>query len=334
MNNQLSFALIICTYQRAQALLSLLKSVQSQTLYPNVILIVDGSEDDITEKLLNVNPFEGLQYHKVKPEDLGLTKQRNIGVGLVPLHTDIICFLDDDTILEPDYFEQLIATYHIHQEAVAVGGYITNEVSWTKSDGGKSNSKFCYDGWCRSLPLKFKLRRLFGLSPEKEPGRMSVFSHSYSISFLPPSGKIYPVDFIMGGVSSYRFEIFKQLNFSDYFIGYGLYEDLDFSIRVNRLGDIYVNTGARLWHYHDTSGRPDMFKYGKMVIRNGWYVWRLKFPKPGAKAVFKWYAIHILLIVVRISNIFTTKTGSLALRDVLGRLYGLGSLIFNKPVIT
>jgi glycosyltransferase involved in cell wall biosynthesis len=328
----MSFTLIVCTYQRAETLLCLLNSVKMQSMYPDAILIIDGSTDNTTEKLLNENIFSKLTYYKVNPEDRGLTKQRNIGVGLVSPDTDIVCFLDDDTVLEPDYFEQLVGTYEMYPEAVAVGGYINNEVQWELSNNDNSD-QFCYDGWCRSLPLKFKLRRLFGLSPETLPGKMSTFSHSYSISFLPPSGKIYEVDFIMGGVSSYRMEVFKKFQFSEYFIGYGLYEDLDFSIRVSRLGTIYLNTAARLGHYHDASGRPNMFKYGTMVIRNGWYVLRLKFPHPGVKASTKWYAVHLLLILIRIGNIFTTKTSKQALTDVLGRIWGLGTLIINKPKV-
>jgi glycosyltransferase involved in cell wall biosynthesis len=53
----MKFSLIICTYLRPQALLELLQSVQEQTLYPNEILIVVGSTNKETEKILEENPF-------------------------------------------------------------------------------------------------------------------------------------------------------------------------------------------------------------------------------------------------------------------------------------
>jgi hypothetical protein len=39
--------------------------------------------------------------------------------------------------------------------------------------------------------------------------------------FLPPSGKIYEVELLMGNVSSYRKEVFEKQQFSNYFEGYG-----------------------------------------------------------------------------------------------------------------
>ncbi|WP_456423643.1 glycosyltransferase family 2 protein, partial [Lutibacter sp.] len=39
----MKFSLIICTYQRPKAIIELLNSVQKQLLYPNEIIVVDGS---------------------------------------------------------------------------------------------------------------------------------------------------------------------------------------------------------------------------------------------------------------------------------------------------
>ena len=104
----MNFALIICTYQRPQPLLNLLKSVREQSLYPNDIIIVDGSADKNTEEILNVNSFKNLRYFKVSETERGLTKQRNIGISKLQDTETVACFLDDDIILEPDYFQKLI----------------------------------------------------------------------------------------------------------------------------------------------------------------------------------------------------------------------------------
>ncbi len=42
----MTFSLVICTYMRPVVLLKLLKSVKSQSLYPDEILIIDGSPDE------------------------------------------------------------------------------------------------------------------------------------------------------------------------------------------------------------------------------------------------------------------------------------------------
>ena len=329
----MKFSLIICTYMRPVALLKLLRTVNHQSLYPNEIIIVDGSTNNLTKELLEENIFKNLTYYKVTPEERGLTKQRNFGIERVRPNIDIVCFLDDDTLLDEDYFEQIMETYKIYPEALSVGGYITNEVSW-KQKNKVNKDTYCYDGWERKEGSRFKLRKKIGLLDDTPPGWMPKFSNGRSVSFLPPSDKVYPVEQIMGGVASYRKEVFKDLSFSKYFEGYGLYEDADFSLRLAKKGKIYINTAAKLEHHHDASGRPNKFKYGKMVTRNGWYVWNIKYSTPNLKARFQWNAIAVLLISLRFVNIITTNKRKEALTEALGRVCGLISLIFNKPNVT
>ncbi|WNH11645.1 glycosyltransferase family 2 protein [Thalassobellus suaedae] len=207
------FSLIVCTYIRPQPLLELLQSVKEQTLYPNEILIIDGSSNNETETVLNKKPFKNLRYYKVDKLNRGLTKQRNFGINLVSKDSEIMCFLDDDIILTPSYFETLIETYSIKSDALAVGGYITNEVSWKLSDNQNDSSKFYFDGWMRNEPSRFKIRQLFGLLPDVDPGFMPTFSHGRSISFLPPSEKIYEVEQLMGGYLVIKKKFSIALNF-------------------------------------------------------------------------------------------------------------------------
>ncbi|WP_142785588.1 glycosyltransferase family 2 protein [Changchengzhania lutea] len=327
----MNFSLIVCTYMRAEPLLSLLRSVNEQTLYPNEIIIVDGSTNNDTQIILNENSFKNLNYFKVEDAQRGLTKQRNFGIEQVSENSGIICFLDDDVILGPAYFEQLMATYVNYPDAIAVGGYITNEVTWQLADDKKDPSKFYYDGWMRKESFRFKIRQFFGLQPDTNPGFLPTFSHGRSIGYLPPSNNIYPVEFFMGGVSSYKKEVFSGIKFSTYFEGYGLYEDLEFCLRVSRLGKLYLNTAARLEHHHEAAGRPDNFVHGKMIVRNSWYVWKVKYPDPTFKATLKFHLTVWLLMIVRFSNSFYGNNKKEALTETFGRFTGWLSLFYNKP---
>lgn len=318
---------------RPKPLIELLNSVKLQTLYPNEILIIDGSTNIETEQILSINSFKNLKYLRVKDNERGLTKQRNFGIHKVSKESEIICFLDDDTVLENDYFKQLLNTYKKYPNALGVGGYITNEVTWQKVEKKTSNKHFFYDGFERNEPLRFRVRRFFGLQPNTAPCILPKFSHGRSVSFLPPSGKIYQVEQFMGGVSSFKKEVFDTIHFSTYFEGYGLYEDADFTLRLSNLGELYVNTSARLSHYHDASGRPNKFKYGKMVVRNGWYVWRVKYPKPKIKSIFKWHLTSLLLTKMRLLNVINTPKKREALTESLGRITGWLSLLVNKPKV-
>ena len=318
---------------RPKPLLQLLQSVQEQTLYPDEILIIDGSTNQETEIVLKENQFDNLIYFLVSDSDRGLTKQRNFGISKVSASSEIVCFLDDDTVLEKNYFEQLLQTYHVYPEALGAGGYISNEVKWEQvSDVYNTKiNEFYFDGWKRNDGSRFVLRKKLGLDSDCPPGYSSLYSHGRSVGFLPPSGKIYQVEMLMGGVSSFKKKVFDSVQFSTYFEGYGLYEDADFTLRVAKMGKLYLNTAAQLNHYHAVSGRPNQYRYGKMVVRNGWYVWRVKNPKPLLNAKLKWHAITILLTVIRFSNTFTTSKRKEAFTEALGRTIGWWSLLFNKP---
>lgn len=326
----MQFSLIVCTYKRPDALLKLLRSVKIQEVRPDEVLIIDGSPDLKTSEALKAETDFKLRYFQVEKKDRGLTKQRNFGIAHVKPDSEVICFLDDDIILTPTYFKNLLETYRNKPDAVGVGGYIVDEVSWVKG-GSEAFEEFAIEGFKRKLGSRNVLRKRFGLLSDRPPGVMPDFSNGFSIGFLPPTGKIYSVEFFMGGVASYRKDLFQEITFSQYFEGYGLYEDMDFCLRASRFGQLYVNTAAKLYHHHEASGRPNRFSYGKMVIRNGWYVWRVKYPKPGLKANMKWHVTAFLLTLVRLGNVITTNKRIEALTESMGRIAGWWSLIFNKP---
>ena len=327
------FSLIICTYQRPEPLHTLLESVKTQFLYPDQILIVDGSLDTLTQNKLQEQEYKNLEYFLVNENKRGLTKQRNFGINKVIDDIDIVCFLDDDIVLTPSYFKTLLGTYSQFPEALGVGGYIINEINWKPvSPEFKANqNQFSYDGFVRSDGSRFVLRKKLRLDANTPPAHLPDFAHGRSVSFLPPSGKIYPVEQFMGGVASYRFKSLQEQQFSEYFKGYGLYEDADYTLRLSRKGNLYVNTAAQLYHYHDPEGRPNKFSYGKMVIRNGWYVWRVRHPNPNLKARLKWNVTALLLTLTRYSNAMKGSAKKAAFTEALGRTIGWWSLLINKP---
>ncbi|GAL71412.1 glycosyltransferase family 2 protein [Jejuia pallidilutea] len=88
----IEFSLVICTYMRPNALVSLLNSVNAQSLYPDEIIIVDGSLNEDTKNILLKNDYQNLNYFKVDKTHRGLTKQRNFGVKHCSDSVKVICF--------------------------------------------------------------------------------------------------------------------------------------------------------------------------------------------------------------------------------------------------
>jgi len=167
--------------------------------------------------------------------------------------------------------------------------------------------------------------------PSVPPSTIGPYANERAAGSIPPSGKTYSIDYMQGAMMSYKKSIFEKVSFSHYFEGYGLYEDKDFSLKVGQYGGLYINTNAKLEHYHDPLGRPNYMKYGKMTIRNGWRVWRVAVPNPGVINIFKWYAVSILLMYARLGGVIKGPDRQKALEEFVGRHIGLFSLVISKP---
>ena len=322
--------IIICTYKRTESLKVLLDNLEQQKRKPDELLIIDGSPDGETETMVhNLKNSLQIYYWNTPPEHRGLTRQRNFGIAKLRPETDIVCFLDDDVILEPDYLKILEGTLNDNPGCVGVSGYQTTGRKWDIYNPTKHTGKKWYimDGFAIKLGDRNYLRRLLGLFPEERPGFFPKYGHVYEI--VPPSGKSYEAEHLIGCNMSFRRMVFDKVKFSDFFIGYGLYEDFDFSLRTTQYGYLLVNTNMRLEHHHHPAGRPNTYKYGKMVTRNGWYVWRMRYEHPGFINVLKWYTISILFTLLIVKS-FRQKS---AVMEFLGRVVGLFSLIFSPPHI-
>jgi GT2 family glycosyltransferase len=321
---QESLSLIVCTYRRPAAVRRLLESLNAQTAPPEEILVIDGSEDTETEAVARQIESSGrpaaVSYFRVPPHDRGLTRQRNYGIARA--RGDIIAFLDDDTVPEPAYFEEIRLCFRRHPEAGGVGGYIAGPRWWrVDPDARLPVGVFRWGEWERREDYRWRVRKLLHLDGDSSPGWMPSSGHGRSVTFLPPDGNDHQVEFMFGGASAWRREVFECCAFSTYFQGYGLYEDLSFSLQVSRIAPLYICTAARLVHRHDTDGRPNPFRYGRMVVRNGWHVWRQRWPHPSAEDRLQWWSITLLLTLCRFVD---GRQGGLrrGIEEALGRMVG------------
>lgn len=339
MNDCVELSLILCTYRRPREVGRLLRAVAAQERAPDETLVVDGSPDDETERVVvrlmreggqaDVPP--GLKYFRVPPEERGLTRQRNYGVARA--RGSVVAFLDDDTIPEPDYFAETLACFARHPESAGVGGFITNEVEWRRveSEGRAPSAVYRSGVWERREAYRWRLRKLLGLASELPPGRMPEAGHGRPVGYLPPDGRDHAVEFLMGCSFAFRRGVFARRRFSSYFEGYGLYEDMDFCVRAVEDGPLYLATRARLAHYHAPAGRPSRFRYGLMVVRNGWFVWRRRHARPPLGARARWWMTTVLLAVCQLADAVRGPERGQELAEVAGRVWGMLTTLLRAP---
>lgn len=340
-----TLGLVVCTAGRPHCVERLLAAVARQSRVPDDVLIVDGSFAGDAERTAAAANAASLpvRYVRVEPEERGLTRQRNRGIAEMP--TDLIAFLDDDTVPAPAYFEVLERAFEKRMDAVGVGGWIDDGL-WRaapsepgsvdaaapvpEADDASLARSAVFEGGTvrvgshrRALGTRWRLRRMLGLAPPFEPGRIPPGGHGWPVSYVPPGLEPLDVDCVMGGASAWRRSLFERVQFSPWFDGYGLYEDQDFSIRAGRHGALVLCPAARLAHLHEPSGRPRAIHYGRMVVRNGWRVWRTGNPRPRSEARMRWWLVTLLLLFVRASNAITGPSRQQAAAEALGRVLGV-----------
>jgi glycosyltransferase involved in cell wall biosynthesis len=144
-------SVVICSYNRAPELERTLAGLTRQR-FPRerfeIVVVDDGSTDDTR----NVAARYGVVYQR-HPVNRGIPHARN--TGLHAARGDIVAFIDDDCIPEPDWLEQLIACYG-DERVLGVGGAVHQR------DGGSLTASYLYESGY-GKPVLFDVDRDKGL---------------------------------------------------------------------------------------------------------------------------------------------------------------------------
>jgi glycosyltransferase involved in cell wall biosynthesis len=117
-------SVVICTHtlDRYADLKEAAESVFAQTYDPvELVLISDGDEAVYDRYQQEFGDSDSVRIH-CNDENVGLLESRNNGARVAT--GDVVAFMDDDAIAEPDWLAELVAAYH-QADATAVGGRMT-----------------------------------------------------------------------------------------------------------------------------------------------------------------------------------------------------------------
>ncbi len=114
----LSVAVVICTVDRNTALGSCLRSLAGQRRPPDELILVQGGVAQPESHLDEVEP--GISRRTVACPARNVSASRNVGIEASA--ADIVLFMDDDAVAEPDWIEQILEPFQLDQNCLAVGG--------------------------------------------------------------------------------------------------------------------------------------------------------------------------------------------------------------------
>ena len=122
MAHQISFSVVVCTYNRCESLKKCLTSIANQIFKDFEIVIIDDHSDDGTTDLIRNYPFNGktVRVHR-NEKNMGISHSRNKAATLSA--NDIIAFIDDDCIANQDWLLELAKPFANPKVAI-VGGLI------------------------------------------------------------------------------------------------------------------------------------------------------------------------------------------------------------------
>lgn len=295
--------LIIPTRNRPQLLLRLFESIKIQEVYPEQLIVVDGSDVPIKDIIDKIN-FIKIDYVRVYPP--GLTKQRNEGLKNVEQDIKYIGFLDDDIVLKEHCIKNLVSFWKTADSGIA--GCSLNIEDFI--DKRFSLPGIIYDKiFCSGTKIKGKIL--------KSGINSNIF----------PAEKMFFSKWLCGGATIYRKEIFQKYKYDEWYTGYGIVEDVEISYRISKEYKLVVLSDAKVCHIEDVT-KKNFYNFGQIHTVNRFYFVRKN--KEFSVLLCAWASFGIILrayidLFRRGNNIIDTFKYSLGILDgifqgVTGRL--------------
>lgn len=221
-------SVIIITRDRPRELVHLLEnlsSIEKVSGFLEIIVVDSSNETVFNENRKQVHSFFPSAYHCKSSPNLG--KQRNYGASLAS--GDILFFFDDDIELSKDYFLSIIRAFN-DERTLAVTGYVVNQKDL-----------------CRFEKL---LRKFFLLSDIRNSKTFRKISGFYSFPFHCSSDM--EIKAIWGCNMAIKANYFQKELFDE---SLRMYEDVDFSFRLGKRGQLKLVRKAELIHYRSPKNR-------------------------------------------------------------------------------
>jgi glycosyltransferase involved in cell wall biosynthesis len=261
----MTISVIISTMKRLVELERILKTLQTQTRMPEELVIIDAAADPKVEELVRreSGTISKVHYHAYPSS---LTQARNHGIR--NSSGDVILFLDDDAMLEPEFIQEILRPLEEDTHKIYAG--VTGDLIRYQRGSGL-----------------MQLFKRFFMLPCDGDGRFRISGAPTIMHGLPEK---QDVEFIPGGLAAWRRTIFSEFSFDESLPGLGVNEDVDFSYRVSRKWKNFYTPAAKADTERPSVAREGTIAYLKMELASSWYLYRKNLPKnPVYFTAFLWH---------------------------------------------
>lgn len=230
MSKPLPISALVATRNRYLPLYRMLNSLALQSIQPIEMIVIDGSDDNETEKLCHdkiPNLDTTIIYHSALK--IGAATQRNQAMQYAT--QNVIWLLDDDIIFEPNCVERMWKALKSDSSLGGVNAMITNQ---------------------KYLPPGKISRQLFQILHGKFETSYAGKCIGPALNLLPEDNpnlpKIVPVEWLNSTCVMYRREALPNPLFPPVFTGYSLMEDVTISLTVGKKWRLANARTARIFH--------------------------------------------------------------------------------------
>jgi len=228
-------AILIPTKDRSSDLNRILESLALQTKIPGSIIIIDGGKS-IKDLVYGYRDSLKIDYYQRHPP--GQIRQRNYGILKIGNEISLVCFLDDDLVLEPDAIERMINYWNnIEIGTAGVSFNITNA----------------------QLIKTSIIQRLFFMNPLM-PGQVQISGYNSRIDNISNDIK---TQWLGGGYTVWKKKILMKYPQEELHTRWAIGEDLRYSYPIGKLYPLYVCAEAKVRHesVYDQAPSDKIYQY-------------------------------------------------------------------------
>jgi GT2 family glycosyltransferase len=265
----MTFSVIVPTKNRAVDLERMLPTLASQTHLPEELIIVDQSCGEDTRKVVESFACDSKAAGRRQPEIVYVHDPSLVGAGsarnvaIERARGETLVFLDDDVLLEPEFFHELLCVYQEYPEAGGVSGVVTN-----------------YTLPPRSARM---LGRVFWIGPFHDE-RQGLYWRADRLRDHQP----VRVRRFGSGLMSLRRKALAEERFDPSYGGPGAGEDVRVTWRIHERCPLFIAPGARLFHARSEAGREPEDWIRQDAMRNYYLYHRLWRKGVANRLCFAW----------------------------------------------